>query len=74
MFPQALVQNRILSKSKDDFVLDWPAAASVLNANYFYIDQLVEESKKYRKLLRPWVEVKTSSLKLHEYYTATTKV
>jgi len=73
MFPQALVQNKILSKSKDNFALDWSTAAPILNANYFYIDQLVDESQKYRKLLRPWTEVDGPSLKLHEYYAATTK-
>lgn len=73
MFPQALVQNKILSKSKDNFALDWSAAAPILNANYFYIDRLVDESQKYRKLLRPWTKVDGPWLKLHEYYAATTK-
>ena len=72
MFPQALVQNRIISKSNDNFELNWAAAAPILNANYFYIDQLINESQKYSKLLRFWTETKSgdTDLKIHEYYSA----
>lgn len=72
MFPQALVQNRIISKSNDNFALNWAAAAPILNANYFYIDRLINESQKYSKLLRFWTETKPddTNLKIHEYYSA----
>ena len=72
MFPQALVQNRIISQSNDNFELNWAAAAPILNANYFYIDQLINESQKYHQLLRPWTETDPddTDLKIHEYYSA----
>lgn len=77
MFPQALVQNRIISQSNDNFTLNWAAAAPILNANYFYIDQLINESYKYSKLLRPWTPIEpdetdpeNTNLKIHEYYSA----
>lgn len=72
MFPQALVQNRIISQSNDNFALNWAAAAPILNANYFYVDKLIEESQKYRKLLRPWTETEPGdpNFQVHEYYSA----
>lgn len=72
MFPQALVQNKILSKTKDDFTLNWSSAAPILNANYFYIDKLVEESDQYHKLLRTWTPTNeiTPTMRVHEYAAA----
>jgi len=74
MLPQQLVQNKIISQpNSNDFKLNWAAAAPILNANCFYIDQLVNGSEKYHLFLRPWKEVNpnTTPLRLHQYYSAT---
>lgn len=74
MLPQTLVQNKILCKEQNNTLqIKWKETAPVLNANFFYIDRLINESKKYRTFLRPWEEVESSTknLKLHQYYMAT---
>ena len=73
MLPQALVQNKIINKSSSsDFQLYWPMVAPILNANYFYVNSLIDGSSKYRRLLRPWEEIEPptagESLKLHQFY------
>lgn len=74
MLPQTLVQNKIIcAEQAGTLHIDWEKAAPVLNTNFFYIDELVKESQKYKKFLRFWEEVNqpTDNLKVHQYYTAT---
>lgn len=56
MLPQSLAQNTIIGhyNSLDEFKINWSNTAPILNLNFFYEDRLVDESKNYRSLLRPW--------------------
>lgn len=84
MLPQAIVQNTILGSytSAGKFVINWEKAAPIINLNFFYNEQAVEESNKYRKLLRPWTPVTAPTSGLipaggfhtHNYYYAVTRI
>ena len=66
---------QICEEDNNALQINWEKAEPVLNTNFFHIDNLIKESGKYRKLLRPWELYSglhpETELKLHQYYFAT---
>ena len=77
MLPQFLVQNSLLStKNVDSFKINWELVNPILNLNFFHNLKLIEESERYRTLLRPWQQLQApdeglpDSFPIHSFFDA----